>query len=78
MPDRVTADKGVGRKISRGEGMPTEKRPKYSTIKPLPGVCVWGGGARRPRPWLQTMEVQLLIPSVYCESVIQVYIHYHL
>jgi len=27
--------KGVGRKISRGEK--TKKRPKNSTIKPLPG-----------------------------------------
>jgi len=31
----MVAAKGAGRKISRGG--PTEKRPKNSTIKPLPG-----------------------------------------
>jgi len=36
MPDRVTADTGAGRKIFREGGVPTEKRPKNSTIKPLP------------------------------------------
>jgi len=39
----VLAFKGVGRKIAKGA---TEKRPKNSTIKPLPG---WGGNGKKTK-----------------------------